>query len=124
MKNLDSSWKQTLRVSYQNTTGVRKMFPKVFPLSAQKTGTSLSQGRTKLDRELEKGDIILAALPKQVPTRHEHLAARASVIVGLIPGKTRYRMTVGAPLTTKAGRWFDMSSLVYPVLQAGAGKTG
>ncbi|MGC1306017.1 MAG: type II toxin-antitoxin system PemK/MazF family toxin [Phormidesmis sp.] len=74
-----------------------------------------------MERRLEKGDVVLAALPEQVPSMHEQQGTRPAVVVGVLPGRTRYQLAMIAPLTTKSGKWFDLNPIVYPVLAAGMG---
>lgn len=78
-------------------------------------------GQIRLNRKLKKGDIALGALPKQMPSMHEQEGMRPVVVVGMLPGRTRYWLVMVAPLTTQTGQWFDMNPIVYPLLSAGAG---
>jgi mRNA interferase MazF len=74
-----------------------------------------------LNRNLRKGDIVLASLPKRIPPMHEQQGTRPVVVVGILPGKTRFLLAIVAPLTTQIGEWVDVNPTVYPVLPAGAG---
>ena len=74
-----------------------------------------------MNRDLEKGDVVLAVLPEQIPPMHEQQGTRPVVVVGVLPGRTRYRLAMVAPLTTQKGKWFDINPIIYPVLAASAG---
>jgi mRNA interferase MazF len=52
---------------------------------------------------------------------HEQQGTRPVVVVGTLPGKTRFLLVVVVPLTTQMGEWVEVNPILYPVLPVGAG---
>jgi mRNA interferase MazF len=102
-------------------TGGLRAFLRAFLLFARPIKALSSSEQTRLNRNLRKGDIALASLPKRIPPMHEREGTRPVVVVGILPGKTRFLLAIVAPLTTQIGEWVDVNPTVYPVLPAGAG---
>jgi mRNA interferase MazF len=74
-----------------------------------------------LNRDLQRGDIVVALFPQQIPSMHEQQGTRPAIIVGVPFGKVRYPLIVVVPLTTQIGQWAEANSAIYLVLQKGAG---
>jgi mRNA interferase MazF len=73
---------------------------------------------------LSVGDVIVAALPEQVPPGREQQGYRPVIVVGVPEalGTLRYAMLLVIPLTTYRGQqWAIASPALYPVLVAGEG---
>lgn len=70
---------------------------------------------------VEPGDVLVAALPRHVPTGREQEGPRPVVVVGVPPEPVRYPVVIVVPLTSQDGRWSDENPLVYPRLDPGAG---
>jgi mRNA interferase MazF len=74
-----------------------------------------------LDRTVQPGDVLVAALPSRSPTGHEQMGTRPVVVVAVPPEPLRYPVIIVAPLTTRADCWQDANPSVYIGLRAGAG---
>lgn len=72
------------------------------------------------DEDLARGDVVVAALPEQVPSGHEQVGLRPAVVVGLPARPARYPVLVLVPLTTRRGPWAESNPQLYPVLAAGS----
>lgn len=74
-----------------------------------------------LERNLQRGDVVLVALPQNRPQGREQQGLRPAIVVGIPPGETRYLVVVVAPLTTQSGDWVERNPVMYPRLEAGVG---
>lgn len=70
---------------------------------------------------VEPGDVLVAALPEQVPGGHEQEGTRPVVVVGVPPEPARDPVVIVVPLTAHEGPWADANPVTYPRLGVGAG---
>jgi mRNA interferase MazF len=84
----------------------------------------LKAAKTVGTEVLSVGDVIVAALPEQVPPGREQKGYRPVIVVG-VPGALgtpRYPMLLVIPLTTNRDQsWAMDCPALYPVLAAGEG---
>lgn len=74
-----------------------------------------------VERNLQRGDVVLVALPNSRPQGREQQGLRPAIVVGIPPGETRYLVVVVVPLTTQSGDWVERNTAMYPQLEAGVG---
>lgn len=74
-----------------------------------------------LARDLQRGDVVLVALPENRPQGREQQGLRPAIVVGIPPGETRYLVVVVVPVTTQSGDWVELNPAMYPKLDAGMG---
>ncbi len=74
-------------------------------------------------RFIQKGDVLLIALPQNVPSGHEQVGVRPAIVVGLPNqlGKPRFPMLFVVPLTSQIGEWVTENAELYPHITAGSG---
>lgn len=67
------------------------------------------------------GDVLLVALPEQLPRGHEQSGLRPALVLGLPDklGTPRFPMLIAAPLTTQIGKWAIDNPNLYPILPSG-----
>lgn len=68
------------------------------------------------------GEVLLARLPKHLPSGHEQEGTRPVIVVGEPHrvGVSRYPQVIIVPVTTQTGTW-TRNNLLYPLLRAGIG---
>jgi mRNA interferase MazF len=84
----------------------------------------LKAAKTVGTEVLSVGDVIVAALPEQVPPGREQKGYRPVIVVGVPEalGTPRYPMLLVIPLTTNRGQsWAMDCPALYPVLAVGEG---
>lgn len=71
---------------------------------------------------LQVGEVLLARLPKHLPSGHEQEGTRPVIVVGEPHrvGVSRYPQVIIVPVATQIGIW-TQSNLLYPLLRAGTG---
>lgn len=70
---------------------------------------------------VEPGDVLIAALARQVPTGREQVGTRPVIVVAVPPEPVRYPVVIVVPVTSQEGPWSRENPLVYPSLNPGAG---
>lgn len=70
-------------------------------------------------RKVSWGDVLLVALPANVPRGREQEGLRPAVVVGIPPQPVRYPVLIVAPLTSQRGQWSEANPRLYPALGPG-----